>query len=246
MWTRLELKTKAKAVLKRAYWKALVVSFILSMVSGKGSNVFRWNINEADFAKGDWRGVLDPKLLTTLISIGIAVILIVIVTSIAFSVFLGYPLTVGARRFFISLTAQDAGIGSLGYAFKSGRYLNIVKTMFYRAVLVFLWTLLLIVPGIIKSYAYSMVPYILADNPQIDYKKAIDLSNKMTMGEKLNMWVLDLSFIGWYLLGALACGIGVIFVTPYDNATKAELYVTLRRKALQNGLFSYEELMSND
>jgi len=222
----------------------------VSIVAGKSSNVF-YSINQGSnyrskFSEGGFGHSIDPKLLITMISVGIAVILFSAVIGMAFSVFLGYPLTVGARKFFTSLTAQDAELSTLGYAFKSGRYMNIVKTMFYKSVLIFLWSLLLIIPGIIKSYAYSMVPYILADNPCIDYKRALDLSKKMTMGEKGNMWVLDLSFIGWYLLGALPCGIGIIFVTPYDNATKAELYVTLRSKGLQNGLFSYEELMNNE
>ena len=56
------------------------------------------------------------------------------------------------------------------------------------------------------------------------------------------MWVLDLSFIGWYLLGALACGIGVVFVRPYDDATHGELYLKLRQQAIENGFCDYREL----
>jgi uncharacterized membrane protein len=88
-----------------------------------------------------------------------------------------------------------------------------------------------------------MVPYILADNPNIGVKKAIALSNEMTMGHKYDIFVLDLSFIGWYLLGAIAFGIGIIFVFPYENATKAELYLVLRESALESNLCSYEDLL---
>ncbi len=87
-----------------------------------------------------------------------------------------------------------------------------------------------------------MVPYILADNPKIGHKRAIALSNQMTMGEKWNIFVLDLSFIGWYILGALLMGIGVFFVQPYYDATSAELYLKLREKSLANGITTREEL----
>lgn len=87
-----------------------------------------------------------------------------------------------------------------------------------------------------------MVPYILSNNPNIGYKRALHLSKQMTNGEKMNIFVLDLSFIGWFFLGILTFGIGVLFVLPYYNATKAELYLVLRQKALESGLSSKEEL----
>ena len=114
--------------------------------------------------------------------------------------------------------------------------------MFLRDVYLFLWTLLLIIPGIIKGYAYRMVPYILADNPNIGAARAIELSDQMTKGEKLDIFVLDLSFLGWILLGSLACGIGVLFVNPYVEATNAELYAALKDKAYRNGLCTPAEL----
>jgi uncharacterized membrane protein len=77
----------------------------------------------------------------------------------------------------------------LGYGFHNGYYFNIVKTMLWKSALNFLWFLLLIIPGIVKSYAYRMVPYILSDNPNIEYSRAIELSVKMTDDEKLNMRV---------------------------------------------------------
>ncbi len=87
-----------------------------------------------------------------------------------------------------------------------------------------------------------MVPFILADSPNIGYKRALNLSEQMTGGHKFNMFVLDLSFIGWYLLGLLAFFIGIFFVLPYVNATQAELYLVLRKNALERGLCNYDEL----
>jgi uncharacterized membrane protein len=91
-----------------------------------------------------------------------------------------------------------------------------------------------------------MVPYILADNPRIDYRRAVELSNQMTMGYKLDIFILDLSFIGWYLLGALAFGIGILFVRPYEDTTNAELYLVLRKNALEQGMCAYEELFPGE
>ncbi|MNE91711.1 hypothetical protein D3C80_1893560 [compost metagenome] len=90
-----------------------------------------------------------------------------------------------------------------------------------------------------------MVPFILADNPNIGYRRAVDLSKQMTRGHKFRIFVLDLSFLGWIFLGLLVFFIGVLFVLPYINATKAELYLALRQQALKEGLTTEEELRLN-
>ncbi len=91
-------------------------------------------------------------------------------------------------------------------------------------VFVFLWSLLLIVPGIIKQLAYFAVPYILADNPDLSPSQVLDESNRLMNGFKWKLFKLELSFIGWFLLGALLFGFGTIFVLPYFEATMAEFY----------------------
>jgi uncharacterized membrane protein len=101
--------------------------------------------------------------------------------------------------------------------------------------------LVLSIPVIIKTYAYRLTPWILADNPTIGYRRALRLSISMTHGHKFEIFVLDLSFIGWFLLGVLACGIGVLFVLPYVQATHAELYAALRSNAVSQSLASMEE-----
>lgn len=90
-----------------------------------------------------------------------------------------------------------------------------------------LWTLLLIIPGIVKSYEYRLVPYILSEEPYLPSDEVISKSRDMTDGHKWDMFVLDLSFLGWHLLGYLFFGIGSIFVHPYEQATYAKLYDTL-------------------
>ena len=242
MWIRKDLKTRAKDVLRVSYWKAFVVSLIIAFVGGNTSGQsfsFTWNSGNTQTQMNSQNEIFPYMILVILGA------LLVFLLILAFRIFLGYALEVGGRRFFILAAQNNVDLNSLGYAFEKHKYFNILKTMLWRAFLNFLWYLLLIIPGIVKSYAYRMVPYILADNPNIGYKRAVELSVKMTDGEKFDIFVLDLSFIGWYILGILALLIGTLFVMPYVNATNAELYLVLRQNALDNGKCSYEELNLN-
>ena len=108
-------------------------------------------------------------------------------------------------------------------------------------IIILLWTLLLIVPGIIKACEYYFVKHIIHDNPELDHKQARDLSRRMTDGFKSDLFDLDLSFFFWYLLVAVTFGIASIYVTPYINCTKAMFYENLKHNALVNGLARPDE-----
>ena len=99
--------------------------------------------------------------------------------------------------------------------------------MFLKDLYIFLWSLLFIIPGIVKSYEYRFIPYILAENPNISVDEAFKLSKSMTDNQKGDIFILDLSFFGWYLLGMLTI-IGTVFVTPYHEATNAQLYFKIK------------------
>lgn len=236
MWDRVELKTKAKEVLKKNYWKAFLISFIIALVGGDSSGGGTANSNQVRWNMG--HGNINFDFVIGALTIGIIIIAFLSLIRI----FLGYVLEVSGRKFFIRAAENDSDMNYLGFGFSSTRYIEIIKTMLLKGVLTFLWILLLIIPGIVKSYAYRMVPYILADNPNIGCRRAIELSNEMTMGHKFDIFVLDLSFLGWYLLGALLFGIGTLFVRPYDNATNAELYLELRENAVRSGMCTCGEL----
>jgi len=113
----------------------------------------------------------------------------------------------------------------------------------FSFMLAFLALLLLLIPFIIKSYSYIMVPYILADNPNIGSKRAIEISTLLTDGQKWNIFVLQLSFIGLYILGALCWFVGSFFVAPYYFAAFAQLYVTLRQNAFEIGALKHEDFL---
>lgn len=240
MWTRELIKTRAKDVLRKNYWEAFLISLIVGFASG-GSNVklnYNGNRYNLQFGRG---AMLSPEQIKYFLGMSLVALTVFFIT-LSLRIFLGYCLEVGGRKFYIKAAEGESRMGYIGFCFKKEYYSDILITMLLKGIYTFLWTLLLIIPGIIKSYAYSMVPYILADNPNIGYKRAIELSNQMTQGEKMNMWVLDLSFLGWYILGLLVFCIGIIFVPPYDYATKAELYLILRKKAIESNITSYEEL----
>ena len=114
---------------------------------------------------------------------------------------------------------------------------------FMKNLFIFLWSLLFIIPGIIKTLAYFAVPFILAENPDMPYKRALQLSKDMTMGHKGDIFVMGLSFIGWTILTALTAGIvGAFHYFPYLYATEAEAYAFLREEALMKGITTIDEL----
>ena len=146
----------------------------------------------------------SPQFLVILTAL-LGMIVIFFVGFTLIKIFIGNPLLVGCRRFFVENSDRKARFGLLGMAFQSGNYSNIVLTMFLRKLFVWLWSLLLLIPGIIKSYSYSMIPYILAENPAIPRKRAFEISRKMMNGQKKSALFLDLSFLdGLYSLILLA------------------------------------------
>ncbi len=248
MWTRELLKNRAKAVLKISYWNAFAVSLVLAIIGGSDNssidlNNFTWSFGDKTPITGfNLFGINITSIFPFLLLITFITLIIIFVFAIALRILIGYPLEVGGRRYFVQSAQNNINLNYLAYGFGFGRYFNIIKTMLWRTIVTFLYFLLFIIPGIMKSYAYRMVPYILSDNPNIDYKRALELSDKMTDGEKLDIFILDLSFMGWYILGTLLFLVGVLFVMPYENATNAELYLKLRQNALDQGFCSYEEL----
>ncbi|MFD3157763.1 DUF975 family protein [Haloimpatiens sp. FM7330] len=142
---------------------------------------------------------------------------------------LGGPLTLGLVTYLLNLFRDNnskiedvfSGFSSFGKSF----VLNLLISIF-----VFLWTLLLIIPGIIASINYSMSFYILHDNPELSATQALNKSKEMMDGNKLRLFKLWLSFLGWFILGIISFGIGFIWITPYYNAALTAFYEDLKIK----------------
>ena len=159
----------------------------------------------------------------------VLLVIVAVVIGILVKALLVNPLEVGGRKYFMENQVEEKkGVGCFLDAFRCGFYGNVMVTMIVRDVKIFLWSLLLIVPGIIKAYEYRLVPYVLAEHPELNYREALERSQKLMDGQKMNAFVLDLSFIGWNILSGITAGIlGVFWVNPYVYATDAELYLVL-------------------
>lgn len=250
-WTRKEVKEKAKAALKRNYWKAVFISFIFILLGGgTGSTSASSVVNKESGKKANeiiavredevtdyvdsvresmekaenGFDAKDAVIVAVFAVTAVVIFAVVFLIAIVVDVFLVNPLWVGAQRFMLKSVDDRGAISELGYTFDHN-YMNGVKTTFMRDLSVFLWTLLFIIPGIYKKYQYYMVDFILAENPDMPYEEVLRRSRDMMEGQKWNAFVLDLSFILWHMLSFITCGISEIaYVKPYINLTRAALY----------------------
>ncbi len=263
MWTRAELKQKAKMAFKRNYWKTVLISLLLALLVGAGAGsssvsargaagsaggAASYSSTDSTADTGEWldeddEPFFDPDMTGGEIAFAIVCIVIfvalfvavILALAILFDALLINPAMVGTRRFFLLNLNSKAEVKEVGYGFDSN-YKNIATVMFWRDLYIVLWSLLLIIPGIVKSYEYRMIAYLLAENPNMTKDEAFAISRQMMDGQKWKAFVLDLSFIGWKLLSVLTLGIlSTFYVRPYKNMTDAALYEALKN----NGAAAY-------
>ena len=239
MWVRSELKARVKVAFKANYWKCVLVALILALLVGGGAgSSIRKNQNSYTqeqqqaihelatesgsdlertfFGLVDQAASQNSRITISLGSMGLV--------GLALSILVFNPLIVGCYRFFLQNSRGGAELNELGAGFRDD-WGNVILVMFLRNLFIALWSLLLVIPGIIKAYSYRLVPYLLKDHPELSGTEAITLSRKMMNGHKADAFVLDLSFLGWLLLSALTAGIlHIFYVGPYIAATDAELY----------------------
>ena len=183
-------------------------------------------IEETEFAVAMQDPAFQMAVRSMVTALG-AVVLVISLVSFCLRLLVFNPLEVGCRGFFARNTEAPAELSELKKGYHP--YGRTVGAMFLRDIFLFLWFLLFVIPGIIKSYSYRMVPYILAEEPEMSGKEAIDRSRYMMNGNKWRAFVLDLSWILWILFGVVTLGFGLIFyVSPYMLATDAELYHALK------------------
>lgn len=225
MWTRVELKERGKAAFRANYWPNVIAALLLYLLTAGSSVATRTQTQNTDL-ETEFNGMPDnSKMLIVLAVMG--VVAVVIVVSVLLDIFLFNPLKIGCYAFFKKNVAEgNAELALIKEGFSE--YGHKFLTMLLADLFVFLWCLLLIVPGIIKVYSYRMVPFIVRDNPELSPTEVITRSRQMMDGQKWETFMLDLSFIGWYLLSALTLGILAVFwVNPYYYNTNAALYLRL-------------------
>ena len=147
---------------------------------------------------------------------------------------LALPLTWGYQTLFLgAVRGGDATAKDMFEGYNKELFSRVLTTTLLYYVYVFLWSLLLLIPGCIKSYSYAMTPYILKDNPEMKNNAAIEESMRMMDGHKLELFLLDLSFIGWAILSILTCCIGFLWLTPYMNMARVNFYEDLKKASVE-------------
>ncbi len=245
-WSRSELKGNARQVLSRTYGKMLIISLLLTALQTLPSQFtvqFKFPYQYLGFSEffNKLRELflhreMDWDLKRLLAGIFLFVFMMSLISSLiqcAIGIFLTAPMGVSIKRFLLFNRSSDqADLKELSYAFRYS-YLNIVKVLFFQSLYTFLWSLLFWVPGIIKGYEYRMIPYLLAENPNLSKDDAFAISKRMMDGEKWETFVLDCSFIGYIILSLLTAGLlSIFYVTPYKILTDTELYVALKGKGM--------------
>ena len=217
---RIQLKTDAKLSMRMAnphpvlvtliYW--IIIFAVYMVVSLFSSFLSVFSALFSDSAVGGLYafGLFFPLLLISLIFSAVFSLLQIGYT--------GYTLRV--------INRQPAGISDL---FAYARFfLKAWGLCIMIGIFVFLWSLLFVIPGIVASYRYCQAAYILAENPEKGIMECINESKAMMFGHKMDRFILDLSFIPWYLLSSITCGIASIYVTPYQSLTNAAYYNSLK------------------
>ena len=290
MWKRKNLKDKAKKTVKNNYWTAVVLCFVITILTGEYGNSITgiWQsgdsvlpdyvitqnqyLIENEISKDNIAEIQEKqekieeitknltenqlKMVNTITSnlnsltksqkyiykiwdaielfimnqnlLGIAYVLIAII-AILYIILLAEPLLVAERRYFIIASEKEnTKMGVMKEIFKRKNWSNVAVIMFFKNFYNFLWYLT-IIGGIIKTYEYRMIPYLLAENPDMNKKEAFARSKQMMKGNKWKTFILDLSFILWEILSTVTFVLlDILYVNPYKIATSVELYKTLK------------------
>jgi len=167
-------------------------------------------------------GIYFVCLLIVAVISGVLAV-IPVVGSVA-SLFITGPFALGmVYVMYAILRGEKVDIGGMLFA-GFQRFWDAVALNLLQSIFIALWSLLFVIPGIIKGLSYSMAFYILADNPEMSGKDALDASKQLMNGHKAELFMLQLSFIPWYLLTVVTCGIAGIYVVPYVEATTVNFY----------------------
>ena len=212
-----ELKSKAKAQLKGNYLILFLCDLIYQVVNSYSN-----------------------YLVALLTKLGTSVAVDISASSFAGNIIVSAilaPISISLTLMYLGMIkGENPNISDMfaGFSF----WIKTIIFMFLHSFLLVLWYMLFIVPGIIKGYSYAMAPYIFAENPDKEAMECITESRKMMKGYKLDLFALQLSFLGWIIVGILTLGIGFIWITPYMRATTANFYNELKEKPEVNEIIT--------
>ncbi|MCR5654571.1 MAG: DUF975 family protein [Lachnospiraceae bacterium] len=223
---RASLKARGMAAFKANYWPAVGAGILMALAVG-GSSGGSSASNSTQQAQ-DQMSNMDPGQAAMVVGAVLAIVAVVLIFASVYTIFVGGPLEIGAIAFFKDNLDAPAPFGTVLAGFKEN-YMKNVGTMFLRQVYLFLWGLLFFFPLLIKMYSYYAVPYIRREHPEMSANEVITASRQLMDGHKWELFVLDLSFLGWAILSALTLGIlGVFYVNPYVFSTRAAFYDSIK------------------
>lgn len=228
MLTSKELRVKAWNSLKGKYWRAFLVVLVMSLLASGGIS-----LQTSSQTLTDALNLVDPSEMDAEMELGAAVVgtiaAVMAAVGMAISLFVGNAADVGLAHYFVRNVETKPSFADAFYGFKV-KYFRNIGTLLLVGIKLALWSLLLVVPGIIKSFEYAIIPYILADDAEITSREAFRKAKEMMMGNKWRLFKLNFSFFGWFVLCVVTCGVGTPFLLPYVSAANAEFYADLKNK----------------
>ena len=227
-----DYKNDALAALKGNWGKAVLATVIYMAIAYIALGPYMFQTFKFQAAMTSAGSSMDAEVLLSQVStlygyMGLTYLLLI---------FLIAPLMVGFTNAHRLLLVQgDREIPTNMYKIATKGYWHKVWGMFLMGVFVFLWSMLFVIPGIIKAFSYAMTPYILEEHPELTANEAIDHSRAMMKGHKFDLFWLYLSFIGWGILCIFTLGIGLLWLVPYMQTAQSSFYEDVKADYEANG-----------
>ena len=223
--TSAEFRSIARLALKGKWPIAILAGLITVLLGGSFSPTtfeFNFNVTSSDTGSALDLGNSISLLPDWFPAIAWTMVIVAIIYAILYFV-IGSVVAIGYAKF--NLEIVDHGDAKIGDIFSCmNMWKTAVVTRLLTSLIIFLWSLLLIIPGIIAAYSYAMTDYILAENPDMKATEAMKASKEMMKGNRWRLFVLELSFIGWAILCVFTCGLGTFVLAPYQEAAYAAFY----------------------
>ena len=230
---RLRIKSNARLFYKNNTGMSIVVPLIQMMITGAASIAAYIIISVFAVVTAKDSGVVTAMTLLTYP--------VIIIANLAAA-----PIMIGTMGWFRKSIYYNTSVSEVFAYYGNGRLWSSVGTVFLMGLYIYLWSLLFLIPGIIKGYSYSQTLFIKAENPDIPASRAIELSKIMMEGHKWDMFVLHCSFLGWLLLSAITYNIvGIVYVYPYYYAAMAFAYEEIKMDAASRGVINIAEIMGD-
>jgi len=213
-----------------AKWGVAILSWFIATllgaaITGGGSSIFSSFSN--DSTRNSVRDILNSGYGSLVLPFFISIWSFIVIWGIVIFI-IGGPITLGYAKFNLNIIHREnpefSNIFSQFERFGAGFLMQLLRVIY-----IFLWTLLLIIPGIIATFSYAMTPFAMLDHPELSANQAIGYSKEIMRGNKWRLFCLDISFIGWAFLCLFSCGIGYLWLGPYMEAAHAAFYREIKR-----------------